>query len=348
MFGIYRTTLALFVVAQHIYGVPGVGGYAVHAFFCLSGFLMTLLVCETYKGRPLDFASNRFLRLYPAYWATATATALLILLTPIPEMIGQGGTWGWGLPIKLSDILRNIAFVNANTHIELVPVSWAVTNELAFYVLIGLGITNTPLRAFICLPISILSTVPYWNSDAFGAPGTFYFLPVSAAPSFAVGAALYHLQRTPKFQSFMASPTFPIVAIVLALGSGYFRKVFGQTGMLPLYVNMLATAPLIVLLYRLNSKTLAPLDTAIGRFSYPIYLSHELAVLILAPHPPFWINAPWFRSAIVATTLIIAALIVYGIDAPIERLRRKIRDKRTLQSSASRPVHADAFIGDRR
>ena len=151
MFGIYRTALALFVVIQHVYGVSDIGSYAVHAFFCLSGFLMTLLMCETYKGRPFDFAVNRFLRLFPAYWVIAGATALMILPLPlVPDMFGKG-PFGWGLPLTPADVTRNILFLDSVQHIELIPTSWAVSNELIFYVLISFGATATLRRSLIGL-----------------------------------------------------------------------------------------------------------------------------------------------------------------------------------------------------
>jgi peptidoglycan/LPS O-acetylase OafA/YrhL len=119
-----------------------------------------------------------------------------------------------------------------------------------------------------------------------------------------------------------------LTAILLALGSDYLWKFVGQGRMLAIYANMLATAPLIAILFSLKSDQFAPIDNAIGRFSYPIYLCHEFAVLLLAPHGDHWHDGPWFRPAVVATTLIISALIVYGIDIPIERLRQRIRQRK--------------------
>jgi peptidoglycan/LPS O-acetylase OafA/YrhL len=80
VFGIYRTFLALIVVFTHFGGGSFLfGRHAVFGFFCLSGFLMTLLIDGPYKGRPDAFAANRFLRLFPLYWATIALTALAIL-----------------------------------------------------------------------------------------------------------------------------------------------------------------------------------------------------------------------------------------------------------------------------
>ncbi len=158
MFGIYRTVLALFVVFQHFHGWAPLGSFAVFAFFCLSGFLMTLLVCGPYQGRPFAFAANRFLRLYPAYWAVCGLTAALIWFAPIPEKIGSG-QWNWALPTKLDDIIANFTLMAPEAAIRLVPTSWAVTNEVFFYVLIGLGLTRTKFRTALFL---LASTIAVW------------------------------------------------------------------------------------------------------------------------------------------------------------------------------------------
>ena len=83
MFGVLRTTLALMVMAFHLFaGIAPLGKYAVFGFYVISGYLMTLVMNDTYghtwSGR-YAFALNRLLRLYPQYWAAATFSIVLIL-----------------------------------------------------------------------------------------------------------------------------------------------------------------------------------------------------------------------------------------------------------------------------
>ena len=82
MLGLVRTIFALMVMAYHLlFGRAPLGFYPVFGFYIISGYLMTLIMHESYgytwKGR-YSFAVNRFLRLYPQYW-TAAAISLFSL-----------------------------------------------------------------------------------------------------------------------------------------------------------------------------------------------------------------------------------------------------------------------------
>lgn len=304
------------VVGQHIFGVALVGGYAVHAFFCLSGFLMTLLMCETYKGRPLDFALNRFLRLYPSYFATAAVVAVLILYLPVPEMIG-GSLYRWGLPTTPSDIIKNLTLTAGNYDIRLVPTSWAVTNELIYYVVIGAGATATLSRSVVCLIASL--GITYWLLNA-GQPGV-YFHPAAPALSFAVGAVTYHLGKLPRVQAALKSNIIPILAVAAMFVIGSMRGTV-LSGLPLLYANMIAFTPIVLWLSQLKANKV---DNWVGKFSYPIYLCHMPAILFLVQTPPFWVAEWWFRPAVCLVTVAFSTALVLLVDVPVERLRRAIR-----------------------
>src|SRR5262245_39518218 len=85
MFGAYRYVLAIMVVACHLRLSYHLGPYAVFAFYVLSGYLMTLVLNETYgfsrKGIA-RYLTNRALRIYPPYLAIALIAAVVILAAP--------------------------------------------------------------------------------------------------------------------------------------------------------------------------------------------------------------------------------------------------------------------------
>lgn len=333
MFGIYRSVLALFVVWLHVYGTKALGSFAVYAFFSLSGFLMTLLMCERYKGRPLAFAKNRFLRLFPGYWVVCVATALVIFFVPVPQMLGGNQLHSWGAPHTTVEWIKNALFVVIRGDIRLVPPAWAVTNELIFYVLIGLGVTATARRALVSLAVAALMAWLWIDS------GEFYFSPFAAALPFALGGTIYHVVATPWGKGFVRSPLFLVLGSSLMLYFGYVAALHQFCCMRLIYLHMVASVPIIVGLYLLGPtapKEVRLIDEFIGRFSYPLYLTHFLAMLVVVPQYPFRSDEAWFRPTVVAVTFLLSAIIVFCVDIPVDRVRRRIRDN---SAANLLPVH---------
>ena len=192
MFGSYRVVLALCVVAHHYFGVAPLGNFAVFGFFCLSGFLMTLLMNGPYAGRPFVFAANRFLRIFPSYWLVAAVSAAYILLKPLPELIG--GTTLIGVPTEWSEIIKQtILVIGGSDRPMIVPVAWSLTNELVFYALIAAGISKTPMRAILWLMASALIAALEMHTRDF-----YYDIRAASLP-FALGAVAFHFTRSDLF-----------------------------------------------------------------------------------------------------------------------------------------------------
>lgn len=109
--GKIRLLLALSVVAVHggiIWKFQLVGGHiAVQTFFIISGFYMSMILNEKYVGSNSSyklFISNRFLRLYPIYWAVLLFTLLLFVFFEVANH-GQ----------PLSPHLQDLTHFNAYT-----------------------------------------------------------------------------------------------------------------------------------------------------------------------------------------------------------------------------------------
>jgi hypothetical protein len=83
---ILRFILALCVVLYHFHGelAGDAGRVAVVGFFLISGFLITLIVNETYPtpAHNWNFLVNRFLRIYPQYVFAAVVGLLAVSLYP--------------------------------------------------------------------------------------------------------------------------------------------------------------------------------------------------------------------------------------------------------------------------
>lgn len=78
---------------------------------------------------------------------------------------------------------------------QLLPTAWAVTNEIVFYVLIGLGLSKTPGRTLLWFLVSLVYSVLAADYAPKNADLN-YFLPSAASLPFALGALAYHASRS--------------------------------------------------------------------------------------------------------------------------------------------------------
>ncbi len=324
MFGLYRTILAALVVLQHFAGLSNVGNLAVVAFFCLSGFLMTMLIDGPYKGNVRGFAINRFLRLYPAYW---TILALTLILHAIGFQFVRSAM---GVPFGVRQWIAEIVYfhLQGQKH-DLLPIAWSVTNELGLYALVALGVAATRVRAVICLLIA----GAYMATALRLGLGYEYtrFSIMSAATPFFLGAVVYQFRGLVTKPWACVSIGGALSVVCMVLGANH------RVSYWTLQFSFLAvTAILILGLYRLApivKSALRSWDDAIGRLSYPMYLGHYAAAMITTAFLPNGQYAQ-FGAATLCIALVIAATVAFFIDRPIETLRRAVRERKFSSSPA--------------
>lgn len=329
MFGLLRTILAIYVVLLHIFSFPTLGNYAVSFFFILSGFLMTYIMQKTYHynfaGIKL-FWSNRFLRLYPAYWIVLILSLIAMIFldakTLNPSMYFPNGIKEW-----LSNI--SMLFFDIIPHRvkpRVVPTSWALTNELVFYFLISMGISKTFKRSLLWLIISILYYVlTYLVYDI--ATFRYSAIPASSLP-FAIGAALFWFNEK---KCYIKGNFFLIILLFVAfnLNAVYLAnsgiRLFSEFS---IYINLTLAALIVLLLFKLKTKPIIKkMDNYVGYFSYPIYLSHYLVCAVyinLFGHSRG--DYKLERDSMFSYFLILfffSFIIIYFVDVRIEDFRKK-------------------------
>jgi len=318
MFGIYRTVLAVLVVIDHFSGLKLISMTAVFGFFCLSGFLMTLLMDGPYKGRRGAFFTNRFLRIYPLYWLTLW----LSLFYP-----------GYWPPITF-DLIRQILLLNAVGHPMFVSTSWAVTNELFFYVLIGLGISRSLRRsgswlAFSCVgAASVCLYLELYDPKAFGA---LYYSFLGGSLPFSLGACAYHLSgRLKSFSPSLLTGVSLTVALTIPLTATVYYDWHREDLMiLGVYASLIPHALIVMTLYRAGSVRFRKIDEMVGRFSYPIYLMQVLAFGVLTDRGMSSKLSPSTAGAVLLFSTALAGVALLFVDAPIQWLRAAIRSRRS-------------------
>jgi peptidoglycan/LPS O-acetylase OafA/YrhL len=150
--GSYRLLLAVMVVAFHFGGwSPLTGRTAVFGFYCLSGYLMLLVLDRVYAHKPrgpLRFYANRFLRIYPVYLFYLVAMAIAIAIRGSADFVVDAGAAPFHLVpaatahFGVVDYLRELAFGNGSPSApirasdpSLVPQGWSLGIEMMFYVM---------------------------------------------------------------------------------------------------------------------------------------------------------------------------------------------------------------------
>ena len=336
MFGAYRTYLALLVVMQHIGGVPIIGTYAVFGFYVLSGYLMTLIMHNRYGYSPAGagaYLANRVLRIYPIYWISIACTMGLLVWLGEAYVSDYHSAMRW--PATLSEWLKNLLLLFPNlSSARLTPPAWALTVELFFYVLIGLGLSRDRRVVLAWFAASVLYHVVV---SALELDWYHRYAPVYAASlPFATGALIFHyrvpLTRILRRLSGNAWSALPaVLCIALPVNCLLESRLGGSTGLF-FYANYVLCSIAIVALWCREPPTqaLSRLDSALGDLSYPVYLIHfqaGLVVLAVAGYFGLELDAPSmpFLALALPVILLAARLMVITLERPVEALRERLK-----------------------
>lgn len=344
MFGTYRTFLAFVVVAHHLLGIPAIGHYAVHGFFILSGYLMTLIMCEKY-GYSIEgigaFTINRCLRLYPTYIVVLVLTVCTVVLYGKDLTIAYRNSIF--LPHSLTSWVQNISLVFLNIFParevpRLSPPTWSLTVELLYYAFIAIGMSKSR-RSCLCWLVASVVYMLVTHVLNLGYEYRYGSIFAGSLP-FALGANIYHFRsRLCEVLSSVCKP-LPIVGLfVVFLLNGfwvadtYYWRGYSFSYYISYYLNYIINGLLIVSLINFRLPMLKEkLDQRIGEFSYPIYLLHWQAGFIssmfLWGKPVHGLSSRGVVSFIFAIVLCLIQswLIIICIENPIKQVRLMIRN----------------------
>lgn len=348
MFGTYRTALALMVVAGHLGGVAGIGGYAVFGFYCLSGYLMTLIMQTSYgysNGGIRKYALNRFLRIYPIYWVSIVFSALLILY------LGNDYTTRYHpsiyFPNDVASVAKNILlFFPHGESPRLTPPAWALTVEIFFYIVIGLGASKTKRLTWTWFAISAMYHV---IAILFGLD-TYASIWAASLP-FSAGALVFHYKNeitTLSRQKLGRTHNLaPFLIFALILFNWAVAYALYQLDGVFFYSNFVLCSLMVAILL---SRTRLPfisvkLDKWLGDFSYPVYLIHyQVGLVVIVFFAVFGIEM--HRPELLLTLVSIPAIFLFSwvitatIERPIELVRTKIKRQRRCEQFLITPARA--------
>ena len=169
----------------------GFGWLGLHLFFVISGYcIFDRLALSAARREPVKiFLADRFLRIFPTYWAVLICSVALNLATwPFNHSHFSGN-----FPGSLADGLADLSL----THVlfgspPFVLVSWTLTCEASFYLLAGLllACSRRSPRLLPALAIGFALCVP-----AGWVPSTHWTLPLALWPDFFAGACVSMILR---------------------------------------------------------------------------------------------------------------------------------------------------------
>ncbi len=361
--GSIRTLLALCIVVYHSYTIFGQrltgGTVSVELFFLISGFYMALILNEKYKagkGSYRLFITNRFLRIYPAYWVCLFLCVLLCVVGKIgwnePFYLWYWtSTWDkmhWSAIVLF--ILANIFLlgsdwlifsgINGKTGmLELtsapvrympmsgqflfIPQIWSVGVEITFY-LFAPFLLRRKWYWQVCLLTGslLLRTFLYSTRFLYYDPWSYRFFPNELAffmaGSLAYQAYVYLKEKNISQHFNVLLWSLVVVGIVFY---PHINFVVESQFRWYFYVFFWLSLPFIFLLTRKSR-----IDRLIGELSYPIYISHHFIMFLWRKYffsPAHSHNMPWFGIACVISTLIFAWVLYAGVVVPIEKIRQK-------------------------
>ena len=315
---LFRFTLALMVMAIHLSGATPLqtGRVAVEGFFCISGFLITMVASGRYAGRPLNFLTNRFLRIYPTYWLCLGIALAIVTFVPVSTALHPS----LYAPATTPDLLANLAIfgLTQDTPSRLLPAAWSLHTELWFYLVIGLVTARRPKTTFVLLGLSLVFSGLIVQGFV---PLPFYGTPLGNAFAFFLGSALWQNRHAlkPPTASYVALAGFALFELLAWLPQQVVsdRIVYLSAPTAGLFLFGLWNTPVDRFLN-------APLCAFAGRLAYPVFLLHwPLGALTwkLTGIAPGWLLFALGGSA----TLVTSALVLVAFEAPLETVRARIR-----------------------
>jgi len=350
MFGLFRTMLALWVMVFHLVDIPVIGPYAVFSFFVLSGFLMTTIMHESYGydlGGVKRYAINRFLRLYPMYWAAALVSVFAITFaTPEYSLLYRSSLY---MPTNVQEIIFNSSMIYPSLFPNkilprLSPPTWALTVEIFYYVCIGLGASRTKVRTHFWVGLSVIYFLLSYVLDA--ADAHRYSSLFAGTLPFSLGALLYFYKKEIFSVLYEIKLSSPIVLIsIYVLNTAFFTlneyyNPFSISTYLEgvgKYCNIFITLLVIVsLFYRGHEYFSKKRDKIIGDYSYPIYLLHWqcglLASFMLFESPTRGLSRDGLISfgLSILFVIILSSILIVSIDKNISLVRNRFKANKVI------------------
>lgn len=306
------------LMTQHLFPAGEVvaryGYLGVHLFFMISGFVILL---SADGAKPRAFLASRVARLYPAFWACATVTALVLWLAGNPRF-----------DISLIDYLINMTMFAHWFGVSYVDGAyWSLAIELHFYLYVFIALRLgwfgrlDWLLACWLLVSGINAMRPMWSVE--------FWLNAKWAPFFVAGGVFF-LIRTRGITVFRISLLFSayVLAVLYAIReagqlsvrfSNYAATQGGEVGsqdyFKPEIVTMIVSiffGIFVLIAIRGWSMPRSTIVIWCGVLTYPVYLLHQNIGYVLYGYLHQAMGIP-------VLGLLVTLLLVIGFASSVHR-----------------------------
>ena len=330
MIGSWRLLLALLVVCAHLFNPWWPGAMAVFSFYTISGFLMTLILHEQYSfsgGGLRAFWTNRVLRIYPPYYFAGAVSLVLLVIFGADAVAAINPHLS--VPDTASEVTTNLLIFGLfdwpADRASLVVPGWTLFIELVHYLLISLwaGRSRRTAYVFLALSVAYLVVVYVFLGGNFGFR---YLIPPAGSLPFAVGVVLYFhkdaVARGVAQVGWGKAFAFAAVGYAGVFAAGAMAE--DPLGML-LYVNVFTSALLLGVLWQAPVSRFARFDKALGDLSYPTYLLHWQAGVLVVLLTGLALKSLAAFALSVGVVLLLSMAEQRLISRPVEKWRRAVK-----------------------
>ena len=295
---------------QSISPVTQYGYLGVNLFFIISGFVILM---TAQHGCLKRFVISRITRLYPAFWASCTLTAVVILVANDHRF-----------SVNLFQWLVNMTMMSGFAGIRSIDgVYWSLFVELKFYLLVVALIHFNKLRfienyLFGWLVVSMLLLVkplPYLYA---------LFIP-QHAPYFVSGAIFYLIYRDGwrrKYTLLLAASFFMSLYVSwreCEQLKEYFSGVVFNNHIVMSVVSLFF-AVFVLVTQKITQKVVRPWFVIFGALTYPLYLVHQnIGYVILNKIP-----TEYYGGHVLLFLVVFMLLLAWMLHSEVERRYSKL------------------------
>jgi peptidoglycan/LPS O-acetylase OafA/YrhL len=316
--GTFRLFLAGLVLVSHSsamlppFVAPlSLGNVGVLMFFAVSGFVIAEALDLFYRDRPLRFLANRFLKIYPAYWAALPLAAIGLAVSGRSIELGP-------FPLVVNAALL-AGYLPGAGEVLWLSIAWAIIVEFQFYfaaaavAAIGALTGKRGASTGLALAGALAMYAVVWLTEGYARfYGAFQF-----APFFVAGVAAYlHLSR--------GSPLATLLLALSAALSLHAYAAYVGRGPSALEASMAIFAVVAVLFFALArgecSYAMKHVDHFLGDLSYPVYLLH---MPVVAAAERWSLGFPFAISV----TLLLSLAVHFAVEHPVKAIRQRVRGR---------------------